>query len=151
MVADQGHKMTSRELGLVLAQQLLGVEDLHYGLWEDDLALSLANLVTAQQRYTDLLLGHVAQQLAGIDRPRVLDVGCGTGHMLELMRERGYAVDAVNPSPHLNRLLRQRLAQCPDSSSSLFEVSLQCAQALFLCLGGGDHLSLSSLRIADRQ
>ena len=114
-------KMTSRELGLVLAQQLLGVEDLHYGLWDADLELSLANLVPAQQRYTDLLLAHVAQQLAGIDQPRVLDVGCGTGHMLQLMLERGYHVDAVNPSPHLNRQLRARLEQLPGASTRLFD------------------------------
>ena len=113
-------KMTSRELGLVLAQQLLGVEDLHYGQWDSDLELSLANLVAAQQRYTDLLLDRVAQQLAGIDQPRVLDVGCGTGHMLQLMLERGYHVDAVNPSPHLNRLLRTRLAQLPGAPVTLY-------------------------------
>ena len=29
--------MRSRELGLVLAQHLLGVEDMHYGLWDADL------------------------------------------------------------------------------------------------------------------
>mgnify|MGYP001827102477 FL=1 len=45
-------KMTSRELGLVLAQQLLDVEDLHYGLWDPDMELSLGNIALAQQRYT---------------------------------------------------------------------------------------------------
>ena len=109
----------------MLAQQLLGVEDLHYGLWDDDLELSLANLVPAQQRYTDLLLEHVAQQLAGIDQPRVLDVGCGTGHMLQLMLERGYHVDAVNPSPHLNRQLRARLARLPGAATTLFETHFE--------------------------
>ena len=118
-------KMTSRELGLVLAQQLLGVEDLHYGLWDADLELSLSNLVPAQQRYTELLLDQVAQQLTGIGRPRVLDVGCGTGHMLQLMLERGYQVDAVNPSPHLNRLLRTRLAQLPGAPTTLFETGFE--------------------------
>jgi hypothetical protein len=49
-------KMGSRELGLVLAQQLLDVEDLHYGLWEGDLELSLGNLVQAQQRYSEMLI-----------------------------------------------------------------------------------------------
>jgi len=114
-------KMSSRELGLVLAQQLLGVEDLHYGLWDADLELSLANLIPAQQRYTDLLLEQVARQLAGIEQPRVLDVGCGTGHMLQLMLERGYRVDAVNPSSHLNRQLRARLERFPDAQTTLFD------------------------------
>lgn len=118
-------KMTSRELGLVLAQQLLGVEDLHYGLWDADLELSLANLVTAQQRYTELLLEQVGRQLAGIEQPRVLDVGCGTGHMLQLMLERGYRVDAVNPSPHLNRLLRARLEQLAAAQTTLYETRFE--------------------------
>jgi len=42
--------MSSRELGLVLAQQLLDVEDLHYGLWDPDLALTIGNITLAQQR-----------------------------------------------------------------------------------------------------
>ena len=50
------NKMSSRELGLVLAQQILGVEDLHYGLWDADLELSLGNIARAQQRYTEMLL-----------------------------------------------------------------------------------------------
>lgn len=49
-------KMRSRELGLVLTQQILGVDDLHYGLWDDDLELKMSNLGTAQQRYTDFLI-----------------------------------------------------------------------------------------------
>ena len=127
-MADTEH-MTSRELGLVLAQQLLGVEDLHYGLWDTDLELSLGNLVLAQQRYTDLLLAHVEQQLAGIDKPRVLDVGCGTGRMLQLMLERGYHVDAVNPSPYLNRQLRARLEQIPGVPTTLFATRFESLQA----------------------
>lgn len=123
MADDQG--MSSRELGLVLAQQLLGVEDLHYGLWDADLELTLANLVPAQQRYTDLLLEQVARQLAATNRPRVLDVGCGTGHMLELMLERGYHVDAVNPSPQLNRLLRARLERLPAAATTLYETPFE--------------------------
>jgi len=49
-------KMGSRELGLVLTQQILGVDDLHYGLWNDDLELKMTNLGIAQQRYTDNLI-----------------------------------------------------------------------------------------------
>lgn len=114
-------KMSSRELGLVLAQQLLDVEDLHYGLWDPDLELSLGNLVRAQQRYTELLMGVIDSRLANRPAPRILDVGCGTGHMLQLMLERGYAVDAVNPSAHLNTQVRTRLAAMPHTDTTLFE------------------------------
>lgn len=114
-------KMSSRELGLVLAQQILDVEDLHYGLWDPDLDVSLGNIALAQQRYTELLLGKIDALLAGHPAPRILDVGCGTGHMLQLMVERGYAVDAVNPSAQLNRQVRARLAAMQHTDSTLFE------------------------------
>jgi len=118
-------KMSSRELGLVLAQQLLDVEDLHYGLWDPDLALSLANIPLAQQRYTRHLLDLLEQLLAALPRPRILDVGCGTGHMLEQMLERGYEVDAVNPSAHLNEQVRKRLARIHATAPRLFETSFE--------------------------
>lgn len=62
-------KMSSRELGLVLAQQILGVEDLHYGLWDADLELSVNNLFTAQQRYSAMLLGQLARLLGDCSAP----------------------------------------------------------------------------------
>ncbi len=118
-------KMSSRELGLVLAQQLLDVEDLHYGLWDPDLVLSLANIPLAQQRYTTLLLDLLERLLGGIPRPQILDVGCGTGHMLEQMLARGYNVDAVNPSAYLNQQVRQRLARIDATLTRLFETDFE--------------------------
>lgn len=100
--------MGSRELGLVLAQQLLDVEDLHYGLWEPDLPLSLGNLAEAQRRYSERLFTCLPP-VAGSVPPRVLDVGCGTGHTLQQLLQRGYRVDGVSPAPALTRLVQQRL------------------------------------------
>ena len=103
--------MSSRELGLILAQQLLDVEDLHYGLWESDLDLTLGNLAIAQQRYSDLLLDTAAGLLAHLPRPRILDVGCGTG------------VIAVMVVEHAERFglsqlhqLRGRVGRCAERS-----------------------------------
>jgi SAM-dependent methyltransferase len=111
-------KMDSRELGLVLGQQLLGIEDLHYGLWDGDLELSLTNLPVAQQRYTDFL---VAALPPAQETTRILDVGCGTGHILGQCLRRGYHVDGVSPSPSLSKLVRQQLEHFPDNDSTLFE------------------------------
>lgn len=115
----------SRELALVLAQQLLAIEDLHYGLWDADLPLQLGNMAQAQQRYSELLLGHIDTLLGAHPAPRLLDVGCGTGHLLEQLLERGYHADAVNPSAALNRQVRARLARYPDRPATLYESDFQ--------------------------
>jgi SAM-dependent methyltransferase len=117
--------MSSRELGLLLAQQLLGVQDLHYGLWEPDLELSLANLAEAQRRYSERLFSHLPPARSSEGGTRLLDVGCGTGHMLVRLLDLGYRVDVVNPSAGLNRLVRERLVQRPDHGVQLMECRFQ--------------------------
>ena len=123
--------MDSKELGLVLARQLLEVDDLHYGLWDPALELSFANLRIAQQRYNDLLISRLPQSAPGV---RVLDVGCGTGHLMELLRERGYLPDGVVPSAALAQAARERLARQPAPPARLFECRFEdlpadCRQA----------------------
>lgn len=112
-------KMHSRELGLVLTQQILGVEDLHYGLWDADLELKLGNLDTAQQRYTDFLIGALPPPQPG--PVRVLDIGCGTGHVLGQLLQRGYQADGLVPSASLAKLVRKHQEQHPGKQSHLFE------------------------------
>ena len=102
-------KMDSRELGLVLAQQLCDMQDLHYGLWEPDIPVTLTNVPVAQQRYTDNLLGALA---AAAPAPaRVLDIGCGSGHVMVQLLERGYRVDGVIPSAALADMVRGRVGR----------------------------------------
>ena len=100
--------MHSRELGLVLAQQLGDVQDLHYGLWDPDLELSFKILRTALQRYSDMIL---SQLPATTQEVRVLDVGCGTGHLIAQMLDRGYLADGVIPAPDLGALVRRRVGE----------------------------------------
>lgn len=111
--------MHSRELGLVLAQQILGVDDLHYGLWDADLELKLTNIGIAQQRYTDFLLATLPSAQPG--PVHVLDIGCGTGHILGQLLDRGYYADGVIPSPSLAKLVRQRLEKRLGNQTRLFE------------------------------
>lgn len=110
--------MDSRELGLVLARQLLDVEDLHYGLWGDTVRPTLADVPMAQQRYNAMLMSHLPPPDRAL---RILDVGCGTGHFLCQMAGRGYLVDGVIPAAHLCRATRDRIAAEGVSGSQLFE------------------------------
>jgi SAM-dependent methyltransferase len=114
--------MHSRELGLVLAQQLGNVEDLHYGLWDPDLELSFANLRTAQQRYSDLILSQLPQSTGEV---RVLDVGCGTGHLISQMLDRGYFADGVIPARDLGALVRRRIGERLGYQPQIFECKFE--------------------------
>jgi len=111
-------KMHSRELGLLLARQLLDVEDLHYGLWDPDLELKLGNLATAQQRYNDMLIAQLPRPERDV---RVIDIGCGTGQLLRQMLDRGYSADGVIPSKDLGEAVRRKLADRSGYRSRIFE------------------------------
>lgn len=110
-------KIHSRELGLVLAQQLGDVEDLHYGLWDADLPLTFANLREAQQRYSNMLLAELPPAAGA----KVLDVGCGTGHLIRQMLQRGYEADGVIPSSDLGALVRRRIGDVGGYRPRIFE------------------------------
>ena len=113
------YKMTEQELGLALGQQLLGIQDLHYGLWDDELELNFANLAVAQRRFANLIASELPDP--AVNETHILDVGCGTGHILSLLTQQEYQVDAVSPSHFLIELVKQRLAELPDSTSKVFE------------------------------
>ncbi len=108
--------ISSRDLGLEFAaicgKHFLGIEHLHYGLWTDDLEVSLNNLRIAQQRYTDFLISHIPEGVRTI-----LDVGCGSGHTSKRLSEMGYRVACVSPSPVLSQHVRELLGE----NSSVFE------------------------------
>ena len=115
-------KMNSKELGLVLGQQLLGVDDLHYGLWDEDLPLGFANLAEAQQRYTEQIINVLPSPEGG--DTKVIDIGCGTGHILSQLLERGFQAEGLVPAPKLAEQVRKRLA-AQDKPARLFESTFE--------------------------
>ena len=100
--------MKSRELGLVLARQLMQVEDLHYGYWETGEKPSLTNLAQAQARFSEMLIGRIGEFV----KPggRILDIGCGTGNLLVQLLAQGYEVDGLIPDTYLESQVRERLS-----------------------------------------
>jgi MPBQ/MSBQ methyltransferase len=85
--------------------QVLGLERLHYGLWEPDDEWSLPGVRKAQARYEDYLMRLIP---AGVKT--ILDVGCGTGVMAERLTRLGYTVEGLSPDPYHQRLFQARVA-----------------------------------------
>jgi len=112
-------KTYSRELGLVLLQQLFRLDELHYGMWDAGLAPTLANMPLAQRRYTEFLLAALRE--VAPPPQRVLDVGCGAGTFLAELAALGHDAEGVSPAPDLTRVARERLARAGRSEVRIFE------------------------------
>lgn len=87
---------------LRLMREVLELEHLHYGLWQDE-PLDLAGLRLAQERYAEKLCDWVPEGVRTI-----LDVGCGTGSMALRLRERGFDVEGLAPDPYLGEVFAER-------------------------------------------
>ena len=81
---------------LAAGRELLQVDDLHLGLWEDGVEVNLRNIGVAQEAHSQLMLSHIPE-----GTKTVLDVGCGVGKLSERLLEQGYEVEAVTPSHFL--------------------------------------------------
>ncbi|MBL7110785.1 MAG: class I SAM-dependent methyltransferase [Bacteroidales bacterium] len=101
--------METTELGLVVAQQLTGIEDLHYGFWDEDAKPEVSDFFEAQNRYSEFVMSNICDAVQD-KSARVLDVGCGTGIMLSRLLESGYLADGVIPSATLKDQVDQRVS-----------------------------------------
>jgi SAM-dependent methyltransferase len=88
---------------LKFCHQVLGLDHLHYGLWDDD-PLTLEGLKVAQRRYTDFLLERFPENARSL-----LDVGAGTGATGRLLRDLGLQVDGLSPDPYQKELFEARV------------------------------------------
>ena len=103
-------RVDSKEVGLIAGLNLfnffIGTRDLHYGLWQDDLEVSVQNMPEAQRRYSEFLIGHIPP---GVQR--ILDVGCGAGGLASELLARGFEVEGVSPSPLLSEAARRQAGE----------------------------------------
>lgn len=73
--------------------EVLGLEHLHYGLWEGE-EVNFAGLVRAQQRYADHLISWMPKEATSI-----LDVGAGVGTTSLALSRLGFEVEGLSPDP----------------------------------------------------
>lgn len=109
--------MESKELGLVIPQQLLGIQDLHYGFWDKNQKPAISEFVNAQKRYTDLILNSIRESVNSTSS-KILDVGCGTGVMITELLKLGYHVDGIIPSAFFKEKIETSLKDLGNNSNS---------------------------------
>ena len=76
---------------------------LHYGYWNVDDELNVANLHQAQDRYIEHLISFIP---AGVHT--VLDVGCGIGGNAVRLTEKGFQVEALSPDVAQERVFKAK-------------------------------------------
>ncbi len=82
--------------------EVLGLEHLHYGLWEDE-PRDITGLARAQQRYADELISWIPKGVHSI-----LDVGAGVGTTSRALAEKGFEVEGLSPDPYQREVFTQR-------------------------------------------
>lgn len=77
---------------------------MHFGYWTSDLDVKFANLKHAQDNYAKQLL-----DLIPSDVESILEVGCGSGKMAEILLDKGYQVDIVSPPNNMTDIAQSRV------------------------------------------
>ncbi|MFC2083585.1 methyltransferase domain-containing protein [Bacteroidota bacterium] len=89
---------------LRIYNEVLGLERLHYGIWQSEDELSIENLKTAQESYETYLINNIPENVKTI-----LDVGCGTGIMSKKLVDLGYEVEGLSPDINQKELFTKNL------------------------------------------
>ena len=79
-------------LELFFCTEVLKLNSLHYGFWEQEEKLNLDSIRKAQARYTETLL-----EMIPSDVHSILDIGCGIGDNARALKAAGYEVTAISP------------------------------------------------------
>ncbi|MFH1416223.1 MAG: class I SAM-dependent methyltransferase [Elusimicrobiota bacterium] len=98
-------KPDKTDWGLRFFRDVLGLEDLHFGLFDDE-PHTVEGARKAQGRYTDELVGMIPEGVS-----TVLDVGCGTGTTAFKLKEKGYQVECVNPDAYQESIFHEKFQE----------------------------------------
>ncbi|MEA3507216.1 MAG: class I SAM-dependent methyltransferase [Elusimicrobiota bacterium] len=89
--------------GLKFFLDVLKLDSLHLGLWEEDDPLTLEGARNAQDRYTNELIDMIPDGVKS-----VLDAGCGTGVTAKELKEKGCRVVCLNPDRYQEDLFKAK-------------------------------------------
>ncbi len=89
--------------------EVLGLDRLHYGLWEDSDERTLEGVKIAQKRYEDFLLSEITALSTQPEATKILDVGCGTGVMSESLYKNNFLVEGLSPDLYQKEIFHQRI------------------------------------------
>ena len=118
--------MDSKEFGLVAAQQLFKIENIHYGFWDNNRSASLSNWKAAQDRHSEFLFEVIKKALENISKPRLLDIGCGVGLTTRKLLDKGYNVDGLVPSNWMAKYAKKLINERPPiQGGNIFETTLE--------------------------
>jgi len=90
--------MESKEFGLLFVQKMLDLEHLHYGLHRKGEKLNFDNFKDTQQKYSNFLISHIEKAIKKNKKASILDVGCGFGSNLKILKNKKYNVQGLVPS-----------------------------------------------------
>ena len=83
--------------------EIMGLDQLHYGMWQADDPFTMQGLKDAQEHYSEHLLAYMPEGVKS-----VLDVGAGTGATSAKLKGRGFDVEALSPDPYQQYLFQQK-------------------------------------------
>jgi SAM-dependent methyltransferase len=126
-------------LALQFLHRVLGLEHLHYGLWEASDPRTREGLERAQERYARRLVALVPDGAR-----RVLDVGAGVGTTALRLLERGVDVEGLSPDPYQQRVFEQRVGR-PFHLGRFQEFEPAAAYDLVLMSESAQYIWLDSL------
>ncbi len=102
--------------GLKFFHDVLKLDSLHLGLWEEDDPLTLGGARTAQNRYTKELISMIPGEVRN-----VLDAGCGTGVTAKELTAGGYHTVCLNPDRYQEDLFKAKFADTIEFHRVKFE------------------------------
>ena len=118
--------MDSKEFGLVAAQQLLQMQDLHYGFWETGEAPDLKNFQAAQDRHSEFLFSHIQPYVKDKSKDKLIDIGCGIGITTQKLLAQGYRVDGLVPYAWMAEYARKNAKAYADATKGhIFECGFE--------------------------